>query len=105
MKLKFEARHHPEVATPAPQSPKEIRIFRFARMQLAAIRRNDLYREQIVYGHAVFPTQPAEATAKRQPRHARGRIDAQRRGKTVNLRCLIKIVQRAAGLDAGPLGV
>ena len=105
MELEFEAGDNTEVPTATTQPPEEVIVFRFAGVHPAAIRRHDVRGEQVVDGHAVLPAQPAEAGAERQAGHARGRVDAQRRGEAVRLRGRVEVGEGAAGLDGRPAGL
>lgn len=105
MQLELEAGDNSEISTTTTQPPEDIGVFRFAGAQLAAIRRDDICGKQVVNGHAVLPAQPAESAPKRQAGHARGRVDAQRRGEAVRLCGPIEISEGATGLDGRPADI
>ena len=105
MELELEAGDNTKIPTATPQPPEEVIVFRFAGVHLSAVRRDDIRGEPVVDGHAVLPAEPAEAAAEGQAGHARGRVDAQRRGETVRLRGRVEVRKGAAGLDGRPAGL
>ncbi len=65
-----------------------------------AARQHDVGRAQVVDRQAELAREPAEASAKRQPRDPRGRVDADRCRETVRLSRAVELAERDAGLHA-----
>ena len=104
MELIFERRDDAEVAAAAAQAPEQIGVFVLARMDEAAVRGDDIGRDQVVAGEAVHAHQPADPATQRQAGDAGRRDSAAGRREAKRLRLVIELLVGDAGfgVDAFP---
>ncbi len=91
-----------EVRAGAAQAPEELRVLVLARTHLAAVRRDEVDREQAVDREPERALEPAEPAAERQAGDAGVRHGADRAGERVLLRRVVELAQQAAGRDDAP---
>ncbi len=101
MQPELEQRHHAKIAATTAHRPEQLRLVRGIGPMALAVGRDHFAAQQVVDGHAVLPREPAKPTAQRQSGHARGGIDAERRGQAQCLRLVVEIAQRGARADPG----
>jgi hypothetical protein len=63
VKSVLEGRHNPEVATASPHGPEETFIFVRACPDEPTVGGDDLHREEVVSGPAMFPGEVSKAAA------------------------------------------
>src|SRR5947209_8300146 len=67
MKLIFERSHHTEVSSATANGPEQIGFLVLVCLHDPAFCGDELDREKIVEGEAMFPHQPTQPAAKREP--------------------------------------
>ena len=101
MGLELERRDNAEVAASAPKSPEEILVLRrMLAVSTLAVGGDDLTRQEIVDGHAVFANQPTDTASQRETADTGLRDDPAGDGETEGVRFTIEIAKRGAALDA-----
>src|SRR5689334_10425529 len=63
-KLEFKLCHHAKIAAAATDCPKEIFVLGCARPYFLTVHRNHVDGDEVVDGHAILASQPAEASAQ-----------------------------------------
>ncbi|MNM78458.1 hypothetical protein D3C81_903610 [compost metagenome] len=101
VQLELEQRDHAEVAAATAQGPEQVGLLGGAGPAALAIGGHHLAAEQVIHSHAVLARQPAKPAAERQPGHAGGGVDAERRGQPERLRLVVEIGQQGAAADPG----
>ena len=104
MQGKLEARDNAEIPATSPDRPEQVGVLRVARTPALAVRRHHIGGYEVVERHAVFPREPAEPAAEREPGDAGRGVDASGQDEAIGGRLLVDIAKRGARLDPGGLG-
>ena len=104
MQAELERGHDAEVAA-APDAPEQFGVFSLAGRHELAVSRDQLDREQVVDGQAIFAAQMPQAAAQRQPAHTGGRDVTSGCRQAEDLRLAVHSADGRAALDADGLGL
>src|SRR5215475_6580246 len=99
MQRELELCDDAKIATPASNSPEQVRVLIGAGAQHLSVCRNHLSSDQIVDCHSVFARKPTEATTQSQTCYSGCRIDPDRCRQAVELNRLIEVPKRGTRLD------
>ena len=100
MQPEQERRDDAEVAAAPADRPEQVGVLVGARANALAVREHHLGFEQVVDREAALAGQVAEATAERQPAHARGADDPAGRREPVRARRGVDLAPSAAAADS-----